>query len=94
MIRAVHNHIILEILEEETETKYGNIIVADMGKDTPRVGVVISSGEGTLLMNGEVAPNVCKVGDKVMFGSFTGVKFSYNGKDYINVKDQEIICII
>lgn len=94
MLRAVHNHLILEILEEENENKYGNIYVADMGKDAPKVGKVISSGEGTLLMNGDFKKNICKVGDKVLFGSYGGVKFTHGGIDYINIKDQEVIAII
>jgi chaperonin GroES len=92
-LRPVHNHVIIKQIEEE-ETQYGNIIVPDMGKELPRMGIVVAVGTGTYTQNGVLIPIQVEVNDKVAYPSFSGVKFTINGEDFICLKDQEILTVI
>jgi chaperonin GroES len=92
-LKPVHNHVIIKQVEEE-ETQYGNIIVPDIGKELPKIGIVTAIGIGTFTQNGDIIPIQVKVGDKVAFASFSGVKFTIQSEDFICLKDQEILTII
>lgn len=90
-LKPFHNQVILKQVEEN-EQKVGSIIISDLGKELPKVGIVIAVGPGSPnFFNGEVIPVQAKVGDKVAFPSFGGVKFSVDGEDYIVVKDPDLI---
>lgn len=92
-LKPVHNHVIIKLIEE-TEQKYGNIIIPDMGKELPKMGEVVAIGVGTYTQTGELIPIQVKIGDKVAFPSFGGVKFTIDGEELVCLKDQEILTII
>lgn len=92
-LRPFHNQVVLKQLEEN-EQKVGSIIISDLGKELPKVGTVIAVGPGTFTIGGVVMPVQAKVGEKVAFPAFGGVKFSVDGEDYIVVKDTDLITVI
>lgn len=92
-LKPVHNHVIIKQLEED-EQQYGNIIVPDMNKELPKMGIVTAIGVGSFTQTGELIPIQVKIGDKVAFPAFGGVKFTIKGEDFICLKDQEILTII
>lgn len=93
ILKPVYNHVIIKQIEEE-ETQYGNIIVPDIGKELPKIGIVIAVGKGTYTQTGELIPIQVSIGDKIAFPAFGGVKFTIKSEDYICLKDQEILTII
>lgn len=91
--KPVHNNVVLE-QQELTEEKHGNIIIADTGKERPRLATVVAIGPGMVTINGNTIPCQVKVGDKVAYPAFGGTVFSYEGTDYVVVKDTDILTII
>ncbi len=87
------NNVII-VQDEESETTYGNIIVADIDSKRPLTGVIIAVGPGTFDSNGKRIPIDVKVGERIAFPSFGGIKLTIEGKEYICLKDQEIITVI
>jgi chaperonin GroES len=88
-----HNHVVLKQQAKE-EQKHGNIIVPDIEKQLPLIGEVIAIGKGTYNLNGDLVPVQAKVGEKVAFPAFAGVKFKVGSEEYVVVKDNEIITAI
>jgi chaperonin GroES len=72
-IRPLHDRIIVERLEEETTTASG-IIIPDSAKEKPMQGDVIAVGKGKVTEDGKVLPLDVKVGDKVLFGKYSGTE--------------------
>lgn len=91
--KPLYNHVIVKKVEEQLSTN-STIIVPDMGTDKPFHGEVIEVGEGDITVTGERIPPQVQVGDKIVFGNFSGVKFYYQGDEYICLKDREIFTII
>jgi chaperonin GroES len=92
-IKPLHNHVVIK-QQDETETMYGNIIIADAGKEKPLMGEVIASGPGLINMNGILIPNTVPIGAKVTFPSFGGQRITIEGDEYIVMKDQDIFAIL
>lgn len=92
-LRPIYNNVIVK-RDEEEEQKYGNIIVPDVGNETPFTGKVIAVGPGSCTNQGVWIEPQVKVGERVSFTSFSGVKFTIEGEELICLKDQDILTII
>lgn len=92
-LRPLNNNVVIE-QQEEQETQYKGIIVADISKDAPKIGTVIAVGPGVYTITGTLVPCTTKPGDKVAFPSFGGIKFTIGNKDYIAMKETDLITII
>jgi chaperonin GroES len=92
-LKPIHNHVVIQPIEE-TEKRYGNIIVADINKDLPKIGKVVAVGVGTYTQNGTLIPIQVNIGDKVAFPAFGGVKFNVNNEEFIILKDPDILTVI
>lgn len=92
-IIPLHNHVVIK-QQDETETMYGNIIIADAGKEKPLMGEVIASGPGLINMNGILIPNTIEIGVTVIFPSFGGQRITVDGEEYVVCKEQDLIAIL
>ncbi|GAB4167797.1 MAG: co-chaperone GroES [Geothermobacteraceae bacterium] len=92
-IRPLHDRIIVERLEEETTTAAG-IIIPDTAKEKPQQGKVIAVGNGKKTEDGKVLPLDVKVGDKVLFGKYAGTEVKVEGKEYLMMREDDIMGII
>ncbi|TYO96672.1 chaperonin GroES [Geothermobacter ehrlichii] len=92
-IRPLHDRIIVERLEEETKT-VGGIIIPDTAKEKPQQGKVIAVGNGKKTEDGKVLPLDVKVGDKVLFGKYAGTEVKIEGKEYLMMREDDIMGII
>jgi chaperonin GroES len=92
-LKPVNNKIIIKKIEEE-EQRFGNIIIPDVGNETPFTGNVIAVGRGTYTNQGVLIESEVKVGDKVAFTSFSGVKFVIDGEELICLTENDILTII
>lgn len=92
MLKPLGNRVLLELVEEETTTPSG-IVLPDSAKEKPNFATVVAVGEGKLLDNGERLPLEVNVGDKVVFEKYAGTELKVDNKEYLVVKDTDIIAI-
>jgi chaperonin GroES len=92
-IRPLDDRVVIEPLEAEEKTQ-GGIVLPDSAKEKPTKGKVISVGEGKLLDNGKRAELLVKKGDKVLYGKYAGTEISVGGKDYLILKENDILAKI
>ncbi len=92
-IRPLHDRVLVKRLEEE-ETKIGGIIVPDTAKEKPQQGEVMGVGNGKLLDSGERVPVDVKVGDRILFGKYSGSDIKIEGQEYLIVREDEILGVI
>lgn len=92
-IRPLHDRIIVERLEEETTTASG-IIIPDSAKEKPQQGNVIAVGKGKVTEDGKVLPLDVKVGDKVLFGKYSGTEVKIEGNEYLMMREDDILGVV
>ena len=93
MLKPLGDRVILEVQEQE-EQKVGGIILASNAKEKPQTAKVVAVGSGRVLDNGQtVAPSV-KEGDLVLFDKYAGAEVKYGEKDYLVVRENDLIAIV
>jgi chaperonin GroES len=92
-IRPLHDRIIVERLEEETKTASG-IIIPDSAKEKPQQGNVIAVGKGKVTEDGKVLPLDVKVGDKVLFGKYSGTEVKLDGKEFLMMREDDVLGVV
>ena len=92
-IRPLHDRIIVERLEEETMTA-GGIIIPDSAKEKPQEGKIVAAGKGKITEDGKVLPLDVKVGDKVLFGKYAGTEVKIDGKEYIMMREDDVLGVV
>jgi chaperonin GroES len=92
-IRPLHDRIIVERLEEETTTAAG-IIIPDSAKEKPMQGDVVAVGKGKVTEDGKVLPLDVKVGDKVLFGKYSGTEIKIEGKEYLMMREDDVLGVV
>ena len=91
MIKPLSDRVLLKMVEAEDTTKSGIILAAS--KEKPEIAEVIAVGPGAIL-EGKLIPMEVKVNDKVIIAKYAGTEVKYEGKDYIIVKQDEILAIV
>jgi chaperonin GroES len=92
-IRPLQDRVIVKRLEEEGKTK-GGIIIPDTAKEKPQEGKVIAVGKGKVTEDGKVIPLDVKVGDKILFGKYSGTEIKIEGEEHLIMKEEDILGII
>jgi chaperonin GroES len=92
-IRPLHDRVIVKRLEEE-RTSPGGIVIPDTAAEKPIQGKVIAVGKGKILESGEVRPLDVKVGDKVLFGKYSGTEVKMDGDELVVMREEDIMAII
>lgn len=92
-IRPLHDRVLVKRLEETTRTA-GGIIIPDNAKEKPSEGLVEAVGTGAVTEDGKVIPMNVKVGDKVLFGKWSGTEVKLNGEERLIIKESEILGVI
>ncbi|MCF8373047.1 MAG: co-chaperone GroES [Bacteroidales bacterium] len=87
-IKPLGTRVLIEAIEAEKKTASG-IIIPDSAKEKPQQGKVVAVGKGT-----EEEPMEVKVGDKVMYGKYSGTEISHEGNDYLIMNQSDILAII
>ena len=80
--------------QEEGEQTYGNIVVPDMGKEKPEIGVVLASGPGRVSTDGTLIPNKIKVGQTVLVPKFGAQTISLENETYVMASENDVLGII
>ncbi|MBT3355056.1 MAG: co-chaperone GroES [Candidatus Scalindua sp.] len=92
-IRPLDDRVVIQPLEAEEKTQ-GGIVLPDSAKEKPTKGKVVSVGEGKLLDSGKRAALLVKKGDKVLYGKYAGTEITVGGKDYLILKENDILAKI
>jgi chaperonin GroES len=92
-IRPLQDRVIVQRLEEEEKTK-GGIIIPDTAKEKPQQGKVIAVGKGKVNEDGKVTPLDVKVGNKILFGKYSGTEVKIDGEDYLIMREEDILGVI
>ncbi len=91
-IKPLHDHILVERIEEET--KKGSIIIPDTAKEKPQQGKVIAVGDGRRDEKGTRIPMDVKKGDIILFGKYSGNEIKINDTEYLIVREEDVLGII
>ncbi|MBI5605965.1 MAG: co-chaperone GroES [Deltaproteobacteria bacterium] len=92
-IRPLHDRVIVQRIQEEEVTK-GGIIIPDTAKEKPQEGKVIAAGPGKVLENGTKLTLDVKVGDKILFGKYSGTEIKIEGEEYLMMREDDILGVI
>ena len=91
--RPLHDRVLVKRIEAEEKTK-GGIIIPDTVKEKPQEGEVIAVGPGGRDESGKLTPIVIKVGDRILFGKWSGTEIKLDGKDLLIMKESDILGVI
>ncbi|MFN4228128.1 MAG: co-chaperone GroES [Candidatus Ratteibacteria bacterium] len=92
-IRPLGDRVVVEPLEAEEKTK-GGIILPDTAKEKPQEGKVVAVGKGKTNEKGELIPLEVKVGDKVLYGKYSGTEVTVDEKQYIILREDDILAVV
>jgi chaperonin GroES len=92
-IRPLHDRVVVRRLEEERTTA-GGIVIPDSAAEKPIQGEVIAAGNGKILENGEKRPLDVKVGDRVLFGKYSGTEVKIDGKEFLVMREDDIMGVV
>ena len=93
-IRPLQDRVIVKRLEEAVEKTKGGIIIPDTAKEKPQQGKVIAVGKGKVNDDGKVTPLDVKVGDKILFGKYSGSEIKLNGEEHLIMREDDILGVI
>ncbi len=91
--RPLHDRVLVERVESEEKTA-GGIIIPDTAKEKPQEGRVVAVGSGTRADDGKITPLDVKVSDRILFGKWSGTEVKLDGKDYLIMKESDILGIV
>ncbi len=91
-IRPLHDRVIIRRMEEE-RTSPGGIVIPDTAAEKPIKGEVIAVGKGKILENGEIRPLDLKVGDKILFGKYSGTEVKIDGDDFLVMREEDVMAV-
>lgn len=89
-IKPLGDRIVVKSLEEKEE-QVGGIIIPDTAKEKPSEGEVIAVGPGKLLESGERQAISVAVGDKILYGKYSGTEIKFGGEEYLIVREDDIL---
>jgi chaperonin GroES len=92
-IRPLHDRVIIKRMEEERTTP-GGIVIPDSAAEKPIRGEVVAVGNGKILDNGDVRALDVKVGDKVLFGKYSGTEVKVDEDELLVMREEDIMAVI
>ncbi len=92
-IKPLYDRILVKRIEGEQKSA-GGIIIPDTAQEKTQIGVVEAVGEGKLLADGKIRSLHVKVGDRVIFGKYSGTEFKFDGQEYLISREEELLGII
>jgi chaperonin GroES len=93
-IRPLYDRIVVKRIAEDEEKTTGGIIIPDSAKEKPQQGEVVAVGKGKRLDDGKLVSLEVKVGDKILFGKYSGSEAPKLGDEYLIMREDEVLGII
>jgi chaperonin GroES len=91
--RPLHDRVVVRRIEGDTKTA-GGIIIPDTAKEKPQEGEIIAVGPGGRDESGKLIPIDLKVGDRILFGKWSGTEIKLNGEDLLIMKESDVMGVI
>ena len=92
-LRPLHDRVIVKRIEED-RTSPGGIVIPDTATEKPVRGEVIAAGNGKLMEDGSLRGLDVKVGDKVLFGKYSGTEVKVEGEELLVMREEDIMAVI
>jgi len=92
-IRPLQDRILVKRLEEK-EVKKGGMVIPETAKEKPQEGEVVAVGPGKVTEDGKRQPMEVKVGDKILFGKYSGTDIKIDGEEYLILREDEVLAVI
>jgi len=92
-IKPLGDRVLLKPIDAEEKTK-GGIILPDTAKEKPQEAKIVAVGTGRMLENGTIVKLGVKVGDKVLYGKYSGTEIKIDGQDHLIIKEEDILAVI
>jgi chaperonin GroES len=92
-VRPLHDRLLVRRIDQK-ETAKGGIIIPDTAKEKPQEGEVLAVGNGRILEDGKKIALDVKVGDKILFGKYTGTEVKIAGQDVLVLREDEVLAVL
>ena len=92
-IRPLYDRIVVKRIEEK-EVKMGALFIPDSAKEKPQEGEVVAAGQGKRLETGHITPLDVKVGDRILFGKYSGSEIKLDGEELLIMREDEVLGIL
>ena len=92
-LRPLHDRVLVRRVEAEEKTS-GGIIIPDSAKEKPAEGEIVAAGSGARSEDGKVTPLDVKVGDRVLFGKWSGTEVKIGNEDLLIMKESDIMGVV
>jgi chaperonin GroES len=92
-IRPLQDRVIVQRIQEEERTK-GGIIIPDTAKEKPQEGKVVAVGKGKVNDDGKLMPLDVKVGDRILFGKYSGSEVKIDGEELLIMREDDILGVL
>jgi chaperonin GroES len=91
--RPLGDRVLVRRVKEEEKTK-GGIIIPDTAKEKPQEGEIVAVGPGARDESGKIQPLDVKVGDRILFGKWSGTEVSISGEDLLIMKESDVLGVL
>lgn len=92
-LRPLHDRVVIRRQEEE-RTSAGGIVIPDSAAEKPIRGQVVAVGKGKITDSGDIRPLDVKVGDKVLFGKYSGTEIKVEGEGLLVMREEDIVAVV
>ena len=92
-IRPLHDRVIVKREDEERKSP-GGIVIPDTAAEKPIRGKIVAVGKGKILEHGNVRPLDLKVGDKILFGKYSGTEVKVDGDELLVMREEDVVAVI
>lgn len=92
-IRPLYDRLLVKRIEEQETTRNG-IVIPDSAQEKPQEGEVIATGRGKRLEDGQMVNLDVKVGDRVLFGKYSGSETKLNGTEYLIMREDDVLGVL
>jgi chaperonin GroES len=91
--KPLSDRVLVKPLEAKEQTK-GGIVLPDTAKEKPQEGEIIAVGEGKRGSDGKIVPLSLKIGDKVLYGKYSGTEITLDEQEYLIVREEDVLGVI
>lgn len=91
-VTPLNDRILVKRVEEEEKTA-GGIIIPDSAKEKPQKGEIVATGKGKTSDDGKKIPMEVKIGDKILFGKYSGTELKLEGEEYLMMREEDVLGI-
>jgi chaperonin GroES len=93
-IRPLHDRIVVKRLEEQADKTAGGLFIPDSAKEKPQEGQVVAVGNGKKTEEGKTIVLDVKVGDRILFGKYSGSDIKLDGEEYMIMREDEVLAVL